>query len=200
MNTKMFLPILMQGALAIGALLIPIPVIFIMGAMSIPFLLSLWISVLVVLKLMRSKNPKVVNTSLYVQVERYLYFQMVNWTFALYFISPIMSLVATFFPLVMVALLIKPENRANPKIIKWAKYIALHIFNASVLMFLIGGFPDASNPEVLMMIPIVTFINGAQSAIFAQIEARIESNLRRGFVLLIVVGMMIATIFSMISA
>jgi len=158
-----------------------------------PFMLSLWMTGLTMLILIKRKNPEVVETSKYQLVEKFLYFQIINWIFGFSLFIELFLLVAIILPLVMVALAFKKERRENPKFIKWSKYIGFHIFNFIVLFVLASISDSHMAMEQLMAIPVILFVNGCNAAFYLTIESKFPTGKWR-FIILAVVLVMMATL------
>jgi len=162
---------------------------------SIPFMLSLWMTGLTMLILIKRKNPEVVETPRYQLVEKFLYFQIINWIFGFSLFIELFLLAVIVLPLVMIVLALKKERRENPKFIKWSKYIGFHIFNFIVLFVLatINVGDSYIGIEGVMAIPVILFVNGCNAAFYLTIESKFPTGKWR-FVILAVALVTMATL------
>ena len=181
--------LLLLSLTSIIVLMIPI---FVFG-ISIPLMLSLWLTGLVMLVLIKLKNPEAVETPKYQLFEKFLYFQMINWIFGFSLFIGLFFLIVIVLPLVMLTLALKKEQRKNPKFIKWSKYIGFHLFNFMILFILASISNSYVAIEELMMLPVIIFINGCNAAFYLTIESKFPAGKGR-IVILAVVLMMMATL------
>jgi len=190
---------LIEALLAFIVIIVPFFLAFMWEGM-VPAIVSLWATALILMWNARKQNPDVKNKTRYQILEKFLYFQIINLSFALWLIFPIFTFVAIIMIIVLIILLIKTRKDPTPKIIKWAKYIGLHIFNWTLLLFLLGRSYEIINEAILVAMPIVTFINGMQAAFFIKLEAAMfkGKGSKKIIVLLIIIAMMVSTAFSIL--
>lgn len=160
-----------------------------------PLMLSLWMTGIFTLILMKRKNPEVTKSKKYQMFEKFLYFQIINWAFGYSLFIPELSLIALIILVTMLVLSINKKRRANPKFIKWAKYIGFHLFNLLLMIVLIHYFPNTGE-EIFIAIPGIVFVNGGNAALYLILEPKLPQR-RKLIIFFIAIVMMTMTTLSM---
>lgn len=186
---------LLEALLAIIVLVVPFFLIF-MGTFMMPALVSFWATALVLMRNVSKQNPEIVQSTKYLMFEKLLYFQIINIAFALFFF-PLFMLVAIVTVVVLLGLLFKTRKEPSLKVIKWAKYTGLHIFNWILLFILSGLVDEVSYEMIIFVMPMITFINGMQAAFFMKLEQVMFAGGRKLIALLIVLVMIGTTTWRM---
>ena len=196
MDKKVIRRWLLEALLAFIVLIVPFFLAF-MGEVMVPGIVSLWATALILMWNARKQNPDVVQKTRYQVFEKFLYYQIINLSFALWMIFPMLTLVAIITIIVLVVLLIKTRKDPSPKVIKWAKYTGLLMFNWVLLLVVAGRAYEISDEIILGFKPIVTFMNGAQAALFIKLEEAMFKGGKKIFALIIIIAMMVSTALAM---
>jgi len=191
MNQIEIKELLIQGLAGVAVLFLGFFLLF----TSFPVMFALWATGLVMLFLLKRQNPEIVESQKYKIFQKLLYFQIINIVFAFFFV-PIFNTLAFLIPIIVLILAISKERRADPKFIKWAKYIGFHCFNWIVLMVLVLLFPNIGGEEALFGLSMIMIVNGLHAVFYLKIERKLPS--KRKFVILgIVTIVMISMAMSM---
>jgi len=182
--------------LSITSMIVLLIPMFVFG-ISVPLMLSLWLTGLVILVLIKRKNLEAVETPKYQLFEKFLYFQMINWIFGFSLFVGLFFLIVIALPLVMSVLALKKEQRKNPKFIKWSKYIGFHLFNFIVVFILASTADSYIAQEELMVLPVIIFINGCNAAFYLTVESKFPAGKWRIAVLAVALVMMATLTTSM---
>jgi len=160
-----------------------------------PLMISLWMTGIFALIMMRRKNPAIVESKRYQAFERWLYFQIINWSFGFFVFIPELHLIAIMVVATIAVLALNKQRRTSLKLIKWAKYVGFHIFNLALIITLMHNFPSIGE-QAFVAIPTIVFINGGNAAFYLMLEARLPQR-RRLLTLFIIITMMVAMTLSM---
>lgn len=179
--------LILQGILALFVLILPVPLLFIFPAL----VLSLWLTGLILLNFMKRQSPEIIELKKYQTVQRLLYFQIISWAFAFFYL-PTMIIIAPIIPVVVLILAFNKQRRENSKFIKWAKYVGFHLFNIILLFILFSFFPNIGGEEGLFALSIITLFNGATAALYLKVEPSIRPD-KRMISLIIMIIMIIVT-------
>ena len=195
MDKKVIRRWLFEALLANVVLVVPFFMIMMADFMT-PALLSLWATGLILMRHARKQNPDVVQRNSYQLVEKFLYFQIINLSFAFFFF-PLFMVTAIVTVVTLAILLFKTRKNPSVKVVKWAKYTGLHIFNWALLFIMLGFASETSYEELIFAMLIITFFNGMQAAFFIKLEQATKSRGRKLFLLLIAFAMIISTAWTM---
>ena len=196
MDRKTMRRLLLEGLLAITILIIPFFLLF-LGSFVVPALLSAWATILIILRNMQKQDPAISEKTWFKLVEKFLYFQVVNMAFAFGLIIELMTLLVVAIVITLVVLLIKSRKSPSEKLTKWAKYIALHVFNFSVLLILMSTFVEVQIDILVFVLPIITFINGLQAAFYIRLEQNLRSKMHKIIAVIIILTMIVSTAWQM---
>ena len=189
---------LLEALLAIVVLAVPFFLVF-MGTSMVPALVSFWATALILLRNARKQNPDVTLKTRYQVFEKFLYFQIINLSFALWLVFPMLTLVAIVTVIVLVIMLIKTRKEPNLKVVKWAKYTGFQVFNLVLLVILMGTTSEVSDEAIFFVMPMImiTFINGIQSAFFMKLEQAMVAGGKQLISWFIILAMIVTTAWSM---
>jgi len=179
--------LVVQGILALIVLILPIAFLFVFPAL----VLSLWITGLIILIWKKRQNPRVIESNRFQTAERLLYFQIISWAFAFFYL-PLMIIIAPIISIVVLFLAFNKQRRENPKFIKWAKYVGFQLFNIILLFVLFNFFPNIGGEEGLFALSIITLFNGATAALYLKVEPSIRAD-KRTLSLIIMIIMIVVT-------
>jgi len=189
MNKTEIKQLFLQGLLAMLILILPAVLLFVFPAL----VLSLWLTGLIILIFMKRQNPEIIESKRYQIVQRLLYFQIISWAFAFFYL-PTMIIIAPVIPIVMLILGLNKQRRENPKFIKWAKFVGFQLFNIVLLFVLFHFFPNIGGEEGLFALSIITLFNGATAALYLKVEPRIRRDKRMISLLIMIVMIIVTTI------
>ena len=192
MDKKLTKEMIILALLTIFALIMP----FFVFMLFPPFMLSFWISGLLILSLTKRKNPDVINTKRYQLFEKLLYFQMINWAFAYFIFILELQLIAWLILIVLFVLSLKKERRTNARFTRWVKYVGFHLYNLALILVLLNHFPDVGG-GAFVTIPLITFFNGLTAATYLTLIKKAPSRNRTRLTLIIILIMMAGTVVSL---
>jgi len=189
MNRNEVKLLILQGLVALLVLILPIIFLFIFPAL----VLSFWLTGLIILFFIKRQNPEVIESKRYQTVQKLLYFQIISWAFAFFYL-PIMIIIAPIIPIVMLILAFNKQRRENPKFVKWVKYVGFQLFNIVLLFVLFHFFPNVGGEEGLFALSIITLFNGATAALYLKLEPRIRRDKRLISLLIMIIMIIVTTI------
>jgi len=191
MNKQELRKILIEIFFAAVVLILPLPLLFIAPQVVV----SLWGTGLIVAMLKKRQNPEITASKKFQLFERGLYFQIITWCFAFFFL-PLLDLIVFIIPLVACALIFIKKKRENPATLKWVKYIAFHVVNLVFLFLLLSNFPDIGEAGIFGL-SITTFVNSGYAVFYIKMERKIPPSKRllTLVIIVLVIGSMTLSMF-----
>lgn len=187
---------LLEGIIAIIMLIIPFFLLS-LGEIILPAILSAWATIFILTRHARKSNPEVKEKTWFLLLEKFLYFQVINMAFAFALIAELMTILAFGLVITIVVAMLKTRNNPSVDLVKWSKYVALHVLNLIVLLFLISTTIEVEVEVLVFVLPIITFINGIQAAFFLKVAKKFKSGMHKILATIIILFMIISTAWQM---